>query len=33
MGFDTVLTQSVTKTQQNEGFRKSPRVRKFKEVV
>ena len=33
MGFDTVLTQFATKTQQNEGLRKSPRVRKFTEVV
>jgi hypothetical protein len=33
MGFDTVLTQFATKTQPNEGFRKSPRVRKFTEVV
>ena len=33
MGFDTVLTQLATKTQQNEGFRKNPRVRKFTEVV
>jgi hypothetical protein len=33
MGFDTVLTQFAAKTQQNEGFRKGPRVRKFVEVV
>jgi len=33
MGFDTVLTQFATKTQQNEGFRKCPRIRKFVEVV
>ena len=33
MGFDTVLTQFATKTQPNEGFRRSPRVRKFTEVV
>jgi hypothetical protein len=33
MGFDTVLTQFATKTQQNEGFRKGPRIRKFVEVI
>jgi hypothetical protein len=33
MGFDTALTQFATKTQQNEGFRKGPRIRKFMEVV
>ena len=33
MGFDTVLTEFATKMQQNEGFRKGPRIRKFTEVV
>jgi hypothetical protein len=33
MGFDTVLTQFATKTQQNEGFRKGLRNSKFVEVV
>ena len=33
MGFDTVLRQFATKTQQNEGFRKGPRNSKLVEVV
>lgn len=33
MGFDTVLTQFATKTQQNESFRKGPRNSNFVEVV
>ena len=33
MGLDTVLTQFATKTPQDEGFLKGPRVRKFTEVV
>ena len=33
MGSDTVLTPFATKTQQDEGFRKGPRVRKSTEVV
>jgi hypothetical protein len=33
MGFDTVLTQFATKTQQNEGFRKGLRNSEFVEVV
>ena len=33
MGFDTVLTQFATKTQQNETFSKGVRVHWFVEVV